>query len=104
MDHVTKLAQACDTGPTIGVGAPLLEGAKLFTYERAGRVDQAPALTLARPREPHLARAVTAMEANLPWIIVRNSKKDYGTSKMVEADARYTYVVEKFWIVSGRFI
>ena len=28
--------------------------------------------------------AATAMEANLPWIIVRNSKKDYGTSKMVE--------------------
>ncbi len=26
----------------------------------------------------------TAMEANKPWIIVRNSKKDYGTSKMVE--------------------
>jgi len=24
------------------------------------------------------------MEANKPWIIVRNSKKDYGTSKMVE--------------------
>ena len=28
--------------------------------------------------------AATAMEADLPWIIVRNSKKDYGTSKMVE--------------------
>ena len=28
--------------------------------------------------------AATAMEANLPWIIIRNSKKDYGTSKMVE--------------------
>jgi orotate phosphoribosyltransferase len=28
--------------------------------------------------------AATAMEANKPWIIVRNSKKDYGTSKMVE--------------------
>ena len=28
--------------------------------------------------------AVTAMEAAKPWIIVRNSKKDYGTSKMVE--------------------
>jgi orotate phosphoribosyltransferase len=28
--------------------------------------------------------AATAMQANLPWIIVRNSKKDYGTSKMVE--------------------
>ena len=28
--------------------------------------------------------ASTAMAANKPWIIVRNSKKDYGTSKMVE--------------------
>ena len=28
--------------------------------------------------------AATAMEADMPWIIVRNSKKDYGTSKMVE--------------------
>jgi orotate phosphoribosyltransferase len=28
--------------------------------------------------------AATAMEANKPWIIVRNSKKDYGTSKLVE--------------------
>ena len=56
------------------LGYPLsLEVAKLFTYERSERVDQAPAqnlaqnlaLTLARPREPHLARAVTAMEAHL---------------------------------------
>ena len=29
--------------------------------------------------------AATAMAANKNWIIVRNSKKDYGTSKMVEA-------------------
>jgi orotate phosphoribosyltransferase len=28
--------------------------------------------------------AATAMAANKNWIIVRNSKKDYGTSKMVE--------------------
>ncbi len=28
--------------------------------------------------------AATAMESAKPWIIVRNSKKDYGTSKMVE--------------------
>ncbi len=28
--------------------------------------------------------AATAMQANKPWIIIRNSKKDYGTSKMVE--------------------
>lgn len=28
--------------------------------------------------------AITAIEANKNWIIVRNSKKDYGTSKMVE--------------------
>ena len=28
--------------------------------------------------------AATAIEANKPWIIVRNSKKGYGTSKMVE--------------------
>jgi orotate phosphoribosyltransferase len=28
--------------------------------------------------------AVTAIQTNKNWIIVRNSKKDYGTSKMVE--------------------
>ena len=28
--------------------------------------------------------AATAMESGKPWIIVRNSKKGYGTSKMVE--------------------
>jgi len=28
--------------------------------------------------------AATAMAANKKWIIVRNSKKDYGTSKMIE--------------------
>jgi orotate phosphoribosyltransferase len=28
--------------------------------------------------------AATAMESGKPWIIVRNSKKDYGTSKLVE--------------------
>jgi orotate phosphoribosyltransferase len=28
--------------------------------------------------------AATAMAANKNWVIVRNSKKDYGTSKMVE--------------------
>ncbi|NLW83816.1 MAG: orotate phosphoribosyltransferase [Phycisphaerae bacterium] len=28
--------------------------------------------------------AATAMQADKPWIIIRNSKKDYGTSKMVE--------------------
>ena len=58
----------------VRLGYPLsLEVAKLFTYERAERVDQAPALTLARPREPHMARAVAAMEANLeePWPISR---------------------------------
>jgi transcriptional regulator GlxA family with amidase domain len=56
------------------LGYPLsLEVAKLFTYEQSGRVDQAPALTLARPSEPHLARAVAAMEAHLdePWPIPR---------------------------------
>ncbi|HUS54739.1 MAG TPA: GlxA family transcriptional regulator [Thermohalobaculum sp.] len=62
----------------VRLGYPLsLEVAKLFTYEQSaenpGRVDQAPALTLARPREPHLARAVEAMEAHLdePWPITR---------------------------------
>ena len=56
------------------LGYPLsLEVAKLFTYERSERVDQAPALTLARPREPHLARAIDAMETHLdePWPISR---------------------------------
>jgi len=28
--------------------------------------------------------AATAMEADKPWVIIRNSKKDYGTGKMVE--------------------
>ncbi len=54
------------------LGYPLsLEVAKLFIYEQSGRVEQAPVLTLARPREPHLARALAAMEANLdePWAI-----------------------------------
>jgi len=58
----------------VRLGYPLsLEVAKLFTYEQGERVDQAPALTLARPREPHLARAVAAMEAHLeePWPIGR---------------------------------
>ncbi len=48
------------------LGYPLsLEVAKLFIYEQSGRTEQAPALTLARPREPHLARAIEVMEANL---------------------------------------
>jgi transcriptional regulator GlxA family with amidase domain len=58
----------------VRLGYPLsLEVAKLFTYEQSERVDQAPALTLARPREPHLARAIEAMEAHLdePWPIKR---------------------------------
>jgi len=58
----------------VRLGYPLsLEVAKLFTYERSERADQAPALALARPREPHLARAVAAMETNLeePWPISR---------------------------------
>jgi len=28
--------------------------------------------------------AAAAMEADKPWVIIRNSKKDYGTSKMIE--------------------
>ena len=28
--------------------------------------------------------AATSIEADLPFVIIRNSKKDYGTSKMVE--------------------
>lgn len=28
--------------------------------------------------------AATAMECGKPWVIIRNSKKDYGTSKMIE--------------------
>lgn len=71
------------TGPTLDLmlelirvrlGYPLsLEVAKLFTYEQTERVDAAPALTLARPSEPHLARAMAAMEAHLdePWPIAR---------------------------------
>ena len=50
----------------IRLGYPLsLEVAKMFIYEQSGRTEQAPALTLARPREPHLARAIEVMEANL---------------------------------------
>lgn len=37
--------------------------------------------------------AATAMEANLPWIIIRNSKKDYGTGKMVEGTLKEGDVV-----------
>jgi transcriptional regulator GlxA family with amidase domain len=50
----------------VRLGYPLsLEVAKGFIYESPEQVEQAPALTLARPREPHLARAVAAMEAHL---------------------------------------
>jgi transcriptional regulator GlxA family with amidase domain len=54
-----------------------LEVAKGFIYEHPERVGQepgqGPALTLARPSEPHLARAIEAMEAHLdePWPITR---------------------------------
>ena len=37
--------------------------------------------------------AATAMEVNKKWIIVRNSKKDYGTSKMIEGVLEPTDVV-----------
>ena len=37
--------------------------------------------------------AATAMEAGKPWIIVRNSKKDYGTSKLVEGTLKKGDVV-----------
>ena len=46
------------------LGYPLsLEVAKMFIYEQSGHTEQA--LTLARPHEPHLARAIEVMEANL---------------------------------------
>ncbi|MBK0400735.1 GlxA family transcriptional regulator [Limibaculum sp. M0105] len=48
------------------LGYPLaLEVAKAFIYEPSGREEQAPALALARPREPVLASALSEMEANL---------------------------------------
>jgi transcriptional regulator GlxA family with amidase domain len=56
------------------LGYPLsLEVAKGFIYEHPEQVDQASALTLARPGEPHLACATEAMEAHLdePWPITR---------------------------------
>ncbi len=56
------------------LGYPLsLEVAKGFIYEHPERLDQGPALTLARPSEPHLARAIEAMDAHLdePWPITR---------------------------------
>ncbi len=37
--------------------------------------------------------AATAMESNKLWIIVRNSKKDYGTSKLVEGTLKKGDVV-----------
>ncbi len=37
--------------------------------------------------------AATAMEAGKPWIIIRNSKKDYGTSKMIEGTLKAGDVV-----------
>ena len=37
--------------------------------------------------------AATAMEANKPWIIVRNSKKGYGTGKLVEGTLKAGDVV-----------
>jgi len=37
--------------------------------------------------------AATAMQADKPWIIVRNSKKDYGTSKMIEGTLKAGDVV-----------
>ncbi len=54
----------------VRLGYPLsLEVAKMFIYEQPERTEQtsaqAPPLTLARPREPHLARAIEVMEANL---------------------------------------
>ena len=48
------------------LGYPLsLEVAKAFIYEQSDREDQAPALALARPRDPVLARAMAEMEAHL---------------------------------------
>jgi orotate phosphoribosyltransferase len=37
--------------------------------------------------------AATAMAAGKPWIIIRNSKKDYGTSKMIEGTLKAGDVV-----------
>ena len=37
--------------------------------------------------------AATAIEANKKWIIVRNSKKDYGTSNMIEGKLEKSDVV-----------
>jgi transcriptional regulator GlxA family with amidase domain len=46
------------------LGYPLsLEVAKMFIYEQSGHTEQTP--TLARPHEPHLARAIEVMEASL---------------------------------------
>lgn len=48
------------------LGYPLaLEVAKAFIYEPSGREDQAPALALARSRNPVLAAALAEMEARL---------------------------------------
>lgn len=48
------------------LGYPLsLEVAKAFIYEPSGREEQAPALALARPRDPVLAAALAEMEGHL---------------------------------------
>ncbi|MHC5083772.1 MAG: orotate phosphoribosyltransferase [Planctomycetota bacterium] len=51
--------------------------------------------------------ASTAMEANKPWIIVRNSKKDYGTSKMVEGiikEGDVVLLVEDICTTAGQIL
>jgi len=51
--------------------------------------------------------AATAMEAGKPWIIVRNSKKDYGTSKMVEGTLKegdVVFLVEDICTTAGQIL
>jgi orotate phosphoribosyltransferase len=51
--------------------------------------------------------AATAMNAQKPWIIIRNSKKDYGTSKMVEGKIQagdVVLIVEDIATTGGQVI
>jgi len=68
----------------VRLGYPLsLEVAKLFTYERPERVEHASAPTLARPSEPHLARAMAA-HLDEPWPIGRIARAAWVSARHLQ--------------------
>ena len=95
----------CDPiGPTpVQAGGPkiIIGGFVDVALERAGRLadglrtfDFAPEVTIHHQRIAVVQRAWEAAgRAGKPWIIVRNSKKDYGTSKMIEGTLKAGDVV-----------